>query len=195
MPLQPKVQAQERITEATKFLNIPPSALVIAKFGPIQGETIMLQENRYFQGILTRIASKAKDEEVLLAFNIRHTMEGEIQNFLLSYAQRCAQPNIRELFYTPVQWKGIHIEAAYKFKVTFDALEFDATLKSIKVRRAFKKNTETFTYDLGFEKSLDKDTDLVLPTFLNQKETDENGKKKLVLFDIMMEPLEALMKQ
>lgn len=155
----------------------------------------MLQEDRYFQGILTRIASKAKEEEVLLAFNIRHTMEGEIQNFLLSYANRCGQANIRELFYTPIQWKNIHIEAAYKFKVTFDALEFEAVLKAIKVRRAFKKGTEFFTYDLSFEKSLDADTDLVLPTFLNQKETDENGKKKLVLFDILMEPLEALLKQ
>lgn len=155
----------------------------------------MLQENKYFQGILTRIASKAKEEEVLLAFNIRHTMEGEVQNFLLSYANRCGQSNIRELFYTPVQWKNIHIEAAYNFTVTFDAIQFDATLRAIKVRRTFKKGIESFTYDLSFEKSLDKDTDLILPTFLNQKETDENGKKKFVLFDILLEPVEALMKE
>jgi hypothetical protein len=95
-----------------------------------------------------------------------------------------------------VQWKNITIEAAYKFKVTFDELEFEAILRAIKVRRGFKKNpvTEVFTYDLAFEKEIDKDTDLVLPTFLNQKETDENGKKKLIYYDVGMEPLEALMK-
>jgi hypothetical protein len=155
----------------------------------------MLRENKYFQGVLTRIASKAKDEQVLLAFNIRHTMEGEIQNFLSSYADRCKQPNIRELFYEPVQWKNIHIDASYKFKVTFDALEFDAVLKSIKVRRAMKKATEIYTYDLAFEKDIDADVDLVLPTFLNQKEMDENGRKKIVLFDVNLEPTEALMKE
>ncbi len=156
----------------------------------------MLREGKFFPGVLTRIASKAKEEAVLLTFNIRHTAEGEIQQFLDSYATRCSQENIRFLTQYPVQWRSIHIEAAYKFKVEFDELEFEAILRSIKVRRTLKKNpvTEVFTYDLGFEKEIDKDTDLVLPTFLNQKEMDENGKKKLIYYNVGLEPLEALMK-
>jgi hypothetical protein len=55
----------------------------------------MLREGKYFPGVLTRIASKAKDELVLLTFNIRHTADGEIQTFLDSYADRCSQENIR----------------------------------------------------------------------------------------------------
>ena len=153
----------------------------------------MLRENKYFQGVLTKIASKAKDEDVILTFNIRHQMEGEVQNFLLSYAERCSQSNIRELFYTPVQWKKINFETAYKFRLWFGDLDcFFAILREIKVSRSFKSGSEIFTYDLTFEKEVEKDIDPLFASFLNQKEFDENGRKKTILFDVNLEPIEIL---
>jgi hypothetical protein len=152
----------------------------------------MLKENIAFTGVLTTYASKAKEENVIVTFNIRHQMEGEIQTFLDSYADKCSESNIRSLFQMPVQWKSIVLEAAYKFTIVFEDLELQASLKAIKVRRRFVKDTEIFVYDLVFEKELEENIDLILPTYLNQKETDEeSGKKSLILYSVWMTPIEA----
>ena len=108
----------------------------------------MLRENIGFGGILTKHASKAIDENIVYAFNIRHIAEGDIQTFLESYEKRCKQENIHRLFAYPVMWKNINIEANYKFEVEFDELKFEAILKGIKVRRAYKKGMEFFEYVL-----------------------------------------------
>lgn len=152
----------------------------------------MLRENIAFTGVLTTYASKAKEENVIVTFNIRHQMEGEIQTFLDSYADKCNESNIRSLFQMPVQWKSIVLEAAYKFTIVFEDLELQASLKAIKVRRRFVKDTEIFVYDMVFEKELEENIDLILPTYLNQKETDEeSGKKSLILYSVWMTPVEA----
>lgn len=152
----------------------------------------MLKENIAFTGVLTTYASKAKEENVIVTFNIRHQMEGEIQTFLDSYADKCSESNIRSLFQMPVQWKSIVLEAAYKFTIVFEDLELQASLKAIKVRRRFVKDTEIFVYDLVFEKELEENIDLILPTYLNQKETEEeSGKKSLILYSVWMTPIEA----
>lgn len=155
----------------------------------------MMREHRYFQGILTahKSATTSDGESVQKNFTIRHVMEGEIQNFLHSYADACNYDNVKSLFQTPVMWKNIAIESKYKMKVTFDALEFEAVLVGIKVSKKYVKNVDTYTYDLLFTMEPDKDIDPVLEMFLKQKETDENGRKKLVLFDVLLEPIEKLM--
>ena len=153
----------------------------------------MMRDNRYFQGVLTRVNSKALDESIVKKLAIVHSMEGEIQNFLHSFADKCNYPNVRELFNNPVQWKSIALDLKHKFKVNFDKVEFEATLTEIKIRRSYKKGVETYTYTILLDMEPDKDIDPILETFLNQKEIDENGKKKLVMFDIMFEPVEKLM--
>ncbi len=154
----------------------------------------MLRENKAFTAVLTKVQSKAKDESVVMSFTLRHIEEGDNQMFLTSYAQKCKQENVDLLFRYPVQWKTINIEAAYRFKVEFDAVEFEATLRSIKSRRTFKQGMEYFTYQLEFEKEIEKDSDLIFTTYLNQKEMGDDGKKRLIEYSVYLEPLEALMK-
>jgi hypothetical protein len=155
----------------------------------------MLRENKYFPAFLASISQKAKEEEVVTAFNLVVKIEGEIQVFLDSYAKRCEELNIRELFSTPVQWKAILIEAAYKFTVEFDELEFSATLRGIKVARKFHKGVEAYTYTLQFEKEHESQMDALIATYLKQKEIDENGRSNVILYNVNLESIEKLQKQ
>lgn len=155
----------------------------------------MLRENKAFAGILSKFESKAKDEKVDLAFEIKHTMEGDNQIFLSSFASKCNQENVDLYFRYPVLWKSIHIEANYKFKMEFDEMEFEAILKGIKVRRAFRKGSEFFTYTLMFEKEVEQDHDLHFATYLNQKEENDQGKRVLVEYSVYLTPLEELQLQ
>lgn len=150
----------------------------------------MLRDNKTFTGVLTSIGSKAIDEEVVTTFKIRHIEEGEVQVFLDSYEGKCGVQNIKSLFNCPVAWKSIKIEAGLKFKVEFDEVEFEALLNSIKVNRSYKKGIEVFTYDLEFQKEMDKDVDVVFSTYLNQKEEDsETGKRALIKYDVYLTPM------
>jgi hypothetical protein len=65
-------------------------------------------------------------------------------------------------------------------------------LLGIKVRRSYRKGSEFFTYDLEFQKEMEKDSDLFLSTYLNQKEEDENGKKALIQYSVYLTPLEKI---
>ena len=152
----------------------------------------MLRESKAFSGVLTRIGSKAIDENVVLSFNIRHIEEGDIQTFLDSYEKKCELENIKCLFQYPVQWKSVHVESRYKFRIEFDEIECEGILLGIKVRRSYKKGSEFFTYDLEFQKEMEKDSDLFLSTYLNQKEEDENGKKALIQYSVYLTPLEKI---
>ncbi len=150
----------------------------------------MLRENKAFTGILTKVQSRAKDEQILMDFNIRHVEEGDNQIFLSSYASKCNQDNVDYYFRYPVSWKSINIEANYKFRMEFDEVEFEASLIAIKVSRSFKVGMETFTYNLQFEKEIEADSDLLFTTYLNQKEETEDGKKRLIEYSVYLHPLE-----
>ena len=152
----------------------------------------MIRDGKAFTGVLTRIGSKAIEENVVLSFNIKHLEEGELQTFLNSYQDKCKQQNIKNLFNFPVNWKSINIEANYRFRVEFDEIEFIADLKAIKVKRTYKNATETFQYDLEFQKPMEKDSDLFLSTYLNQKEENENSKKVLIQYSTYLHPLESV---
>lgn len=151
----------------------------------------MLRDNKAFAGILTKVQSHAKDEEVVMRFEIKHTMEGDNQIFLDSFAKKCNQENVANYFLYPVVWKNIQIEANYRFKVEFDEVEFEAVLKGIKVTRSFKKGMEFFTYTLQFEKEIEQDSDLTFTSYLNQKEENDQGKKVLIEYSVYLSPIEG----
>jgi hypothetical protein len=155
----------------------------------------MLRENKGFEGVLTRFAVKSNDQGVCVVFNIRHSCPGDIQVFLDTYEDVCKLENIRRLFTYPVQWKNIQLDARERFELDFDEVHTEATLKSIKIRRTIPKKhdaKEMYTYDFSFEKYIDPiDDDLKLGVYLNQKEEDENGKKKLMLFLVYLTHLGA----
>lgn len=151
--------------------------------------------NKIFESVLSGLKAIAKTEsdDSKTQIILRHTAEGEIQNFLNSYQIECKE-QINHFFQAPVIWKSIKIEANFKFSLIFDCLKFEAILKEIRVSRSFKKGIEVFNYDLILEKEIDSN-DSLLSGFLKQKEIDENGKKNLVKFCTELEPIERLMKE
>lgn len=155
----------------------------------------MLRQDKAFAAVLTKVQNKADNERILMEYTIRHVMEGDIQIFLNTYADKCNQENVDTYFRYPVQWKNISIEANYLFRVEFDEVEHEAVLKEIKVRRAFRKGSEYFTYDLVFQKEVDLETDSHFTSYLNQKEENDQGKKVLVEYSTFLVPLEQYMKE
>ena len=149
---------------------------------------MIIREDKAFTGVLTALKSRAIEENIVLDFTIRHQEEGEVQQFLQSLEDKTIAENISNLFKTPVSWKSISIEAGIGFDVEFDEIEFSATLEKISVSRAYKKDSEVFTYNLHFRKETDLDIDAVLQTYLNQKEEDDNGKRVLIQYSVYMKP-------
>lgn len=154
----------------------------------------MLRDSKAFSSKLVSVKCKAKEEEVVMQFTVKHVSEGENQIFLQSYADKCKQENIDSLFRYPVQWKQINIEAAYRFKMEFDEVEHECILRNIKVSRSHKQGSEFFTYQLEFEKDYDSNADRLFISYLNQKEMNETGKKVFIEYSTYLTPLEALMK-
>ena len=58
----------------------------------------MLREKKAFAAVLTKFGQKAKEEEIVQSVRWRHTMEGDNQIFLSSYAQKCNQENVDSYF-------------------------------------------------------------------------------------------------
>jgi hypothetical protein len=142
--------------------------------------------------ILTSFQSKAKDEDVFNVFNIKYECEGEIQIFLDEFS-KATNNDLSSHFKNPVNFKTIQFETPADVKIEFDEIDdLSATLLSIKVARSYKNSTEKFTYVLSFSTS-DFDNARLLSTYLNQKETDENGKKKSILFDFQISDIKPLM--
>ena len=157
----------------------------------------MLREHG-FDAVLTKIGTKSKADidKVVIEFSIRHQSEYEKQSFLEAYEQKCGIANINCLFNYPVQWKNLNIDANYIFDMDFDELEdIRCILKSIKVKRKIPTKlgqTETYVYDLTFEKEIESgDEDWVFASYLNRKEEDENNKKVLIKYHVLLNPIES----
>jgi predicted solute-binding protein len=70
--------------------------------------------------------------------------------------------------------------------VSFDEVDFDCDLTEIAVSRKIKNGAESFEYVLTFSKDvgLQNEDSAFVKTYLKYKEEDENGKKKIVEFDV-----------
>ena len=145
-----------------------------------------------FPAVLTKHTHFYDHDDVFVKFSIRFLNEGDIQNFLTPFDQKIAGGDLQKAFDYPICWKNIAIDTTnYEkthFKVEFDEVEFDADLVSIAVSRAFKKGVEVYTYVLTFIKEVGEanEDSLFAKTYLKYKETDENGKKKLVEFPVTL---------
>lgn len=101
------------------------------------------------------------------------------QHFLDSLQGNCGVVGLTPLFTEPVRWKNLTIDLldqTLEMTVDFDTITFDAQLLSIKVRRSLKKDLTLFTYDLEFQKEVDREFDLVLTDYLDKFEEIDEGK-------------------
>ncbi len=119
---------------------------------------------------------------------IKHTCEGEIQDFLNNMEKEFNLENIASLFSGKVLWDKIILANDINFPVTveFDEVEFDANLVSVTVNRKMKEGSESYDYMMVFQKEVSADnSDVILQTeYLNRKDEDDNGKMKLTAFQV-----------
>jgi len=146
--------------------------------------------DKIFPGTLIKHTHFYEENDVFVKFSIKHTSEGDVQSFIDSFEQKIANDSIKSLFNYPIRWKKIVIDTTDYEKchmnVSFDEVDFDCDLTEIAVSRKIKNGAESFEYVLTFSKDvgLQNEDSAFVKTYLKYKEEDENGKKKIVEFDV-----------
>lgn len=143
-----------------------------------------------FQGFLSRFNTKSKDEKIIKEFSIKSEEITENPTFLFNFEKVTGYDNVSSLFNTPIRWNNLVIpDLREVFKIEFDLLAdpIECVLRTIKVRKGYRKACEVFTYEFQFTKEVEPELDSVFESYLNQKEEDENGRKKTMLFPIVAE--------
>lgn len=151
----------------------------------------MIFSTQGFEGSLDKFGYKSHGESVSnVVLNIKHSSEGEIQNFLDDMEQIFNRENVKGLFTPPVQWSKMIVNGAgsmgLSIVITFDEVEFDAILSTITVARKFKQGVESYEYNIAFEKEVDSDNlDKILITeYLKRKHKNEDDKTVLTMFQV-----------
>lgn len=143
-----------------------------------------------FRSTLSRFVTKNKDEDVFEEFTLRVEEISEYPRFLEGFEKSTGLENVEHLLQHPVMASNVVIpDLNQDYAISFDVLEEDlikARLQTIKVRRSIKKSDTVFTYDLVFKKESEPEIDKDFKSYLNQKETDENGKKVTVKYSTLL---------
>lgn len=143
-----------------------------------------------FSGFLTQYTGAVnQDMQTLFKFNIKYVDPSTVQVFLDSLDNEL-HLNYRRYVQEPVYWNSISFKNLhYKVSIEIEGMEFDAKIVELAITRKVDKKTgdDTFTYIIKCEKEagVDNEDSIIAQSFLNVKEEDENGKKKLVPFGIV----------
>jgi hypothetical protein len=136
-----------------------------------------------FTGILSKFDGKNIEGSVYTTFVITHTSRNEPdQEFLDSYDAEFGT-NWSKCMNNP-QWDNIKFSTSHEVNVKFDEMEFKAYLSDLKISQKEVKGELVFKYNLVFYKTPSPDQDLILQSYLNHKEPDDNGKMHLVEYDV-----------
>jgi hypothetical protein len=148
--------------------------------------------DKAFPAVLTKHTHFYEEDDVFVKFSIRFINEGDIQTFIDSFDQKVTGGDLKRNFDYPIIWKKIVLDTTdYEkthFKVQFDEVEFDADLIEIAVNKKSKKGVVTFEYIMTFIKDVGEENEdsRFAKSYLKYKEEDENGKKKLIEFDVTL---------
>ena len=140
--------------------------------------------NEIFTGHLSKFGAKVYDEDVYVEFVLTHISKNiPDQNFLDNFADVFGS-SINKCLSDPL-WDSIKFSVTVpKLKITFDEMNLNATLKSIKISHKETEKELIFKYDLTFIKRQEQDLDSSFATYLKRKDEDADGKKHLVEYDI-----------
>lgn len=154
--------------------------------------------NKTWDGVMTKFGHAKKDENVCVVLTLKHTNEGDVQNFLDSFEKELETNNFKQLFEFPVRWKKLSIDTSdydkNYFSVEFDEIEFNAKLVEISVTRKTKNGIDTFDYLMTFIKEVETEDAVAAVTYLNNKEENEEGKMVIIQYPVKLSLSEATQK-
>ena len=136
-----------------------------------------------FPAHLSKFGATVKDEDVKVEFVITHISKNQPeQDFLSSYDESFGT-NLSK-FVDGATWDNIKFTQSNTLSIKFDEMDLKAELVGIKITQKDTEEDLTFKYDLTFLKTQDKDVDTYLATYLKRKEENEDGKSKIVEYDV-----------
>lgn len=132
-----------------------------------------------FKSRLSKLSSKKKDDNVVQEFVLTYVSEKPVQDFLAPLDETY-EMYLRHVFTSNrIEWKRVQFDIYIPLlEITFDSLKMQADLVGINVFRKINKESETFKYDIIFNKGHDPEIDSIFAiTYLNRKEENQDGKK------------------
>ena len=136
-----------------------------------------------FPAHLSKFGATVKNEDVKVEFVITHISKNQSeQDFLCSYDDAFGT-NLSD-FVNGATWDNIKFTQANELDIKFDEMNLKAQLVGIKITQKETEDEVLFKYDLTFLKQQDKDVDTYLATYLKRKEENEDGKSKIVEYDV-----------
>jgi hypothetical protein len=136
-----------------------------------------------FESKLSKFKAKVTENNVSQLFSLEYRSPYENQGFLINLSDI---PNfeVMQYFGNHVLWSNLTIDVSSDIYLKFDEVEFNCKLLNIKVRKKYstKDQSDVYTYELFFEKEIDKEMDALFVHYLSQTEEDENGKNHLMTF-------------
>lgn len=148
-------------------------------------------------GVLKKYDPIRVESGIVIKAVIKHVDHSSTQTFLNDLSKKLSL-GLEPLFTFPVRWDKIRFRTddyeRKTFDVSFGEIDFTCNLESIAISRKFVDGADIFEYSLEFNKEPSKDTtdNLITEAYLNYKEEDENGKMKVVEFEVDMELLERV---
>jgi hypothetical protein len=136
-----------------------------------------------FQGTLTKLNNKTKDDVAFTQLSIKHISMSP--DFLAPINSALKLENIKTLVDSPEKVK-LSLSTNEKVSIEFDneTLTFSGKLVEVKLNKKEKKGEILFEYELKIEKEIE-DLDKVLAVeYLNSKQENEDGKSTVILYQI-----------
>lgn len=136
-----------------------------------------------FDSKLTKFKAKVTENNISQLFSLEYKSIYDDQRFL-SDLNVIPNHEVMQYFGDRVFWSALSIDVSCDINLCFDETEFQCKLKGIKVRKKYsaKDMSDVFTYELFFEKEVDKEIDAIFVHYLNMTEEDEEGRNHLMTF-------------
>lgn len=149
-----------------------------------------------FKGVMIKHNYGVTRDNVFVNIAVKHTSNQPIQHFLESFENETKMSNIKSLFESPIEWDNLKLkldEYPFFYEVEFDEIVFVARLMSISIVKKVKAGVNSFEYTLAFRKDVEGDNkdSIAAKTYLKYKEENEDGKKVLVEFDVILKSTDA----
>jgi hypothetical protein len=149
-----------------------------------------------FKGVMIKHNYGVTRDNVFVNIAVKHTSNHPNQYFLESFENEAKMTNIHSLFESPIEWDNLKLKLddyPFFYEVEFDKIVFVARLMSISIVKKIKAGISSFEYTLAFRKDVEGDNkdSITAKTYLKYKEENEDGKKVLVEFDVILKPTDA----
>lgn len=147
-----------------------------------------------FTGIMLKHAPIVKKNDVFANVQIKTTEFGAIRTFIRPFQMAGIEGSLDLFKESSLPWNKLNIPVSdydLYYNIKFDSVNFDAKLINISVNTKQVKDSSVTDYILSFNKCIEA-SDSNVSYYIKHKEEDENGKMKLVEYNVKLDQIDGM---